>query len=210
MDQATATALAGKPRIVLYVNRELVDEKSGFKLAGRTEKTESATGTNKTEKISAENRYHNFDKPSPTLADKQTVRDVERLFGRPFRMGGANLADQQIAAQTLGDRKLSPSALLGVSEAARKDRAALAKVADVVIEILMSSRNVNVPGLSGDQTYAMPDIQATAIRLSDARVLGQAASAEMTGRDARSARSFGFRDIAEATALALMEDMCGN
>ena len=60
------------------------------------------------------------------------------------------------------------------------------------------------------KNFKLSDIQATAIRLADAKVLGQAASSEMTGRDPRAARSFGVRDIAEATALALMEDMCAD
>src|SRR5262245_39633839 len=52
----------GSPRLVIYVNRDLV--------AG--------------------------DAKDSALADKQTVRDVERLFGRPLRMGGASLSDQRI------------------------------------------------------------------------------------------------------------------
>jgi len=48
------------------------------------------------------------------------------------------------------------------------------------------------------------DIQATAMRLKDARILGQAASSDISGRGGR---NFDVREISEATALALMEDM---
>lgn len=243
----------GNPRIAIYVNRELVDENSGLKLAGRTERVQSNTtevksdykadpnapaqpaatpvppGGNvtivgnvsgprhqvpgsgsvatKTEKTAIENTYKRNEKSPAALADRQTVRDIERLFGRPLRLGGAALADQRVATQLLGDGVLK-SATDG--EQARKDREALAKVADVVVEILISSRNIAVAEVAGDRTYPVPDIQATAVRLSDARILGQATASDIIGKD-RSAgnivRNFDVREISEATALALMEDM---
>ena len=80
----------------------------------------------------------------------------------------------------------------------------------MVIEILISSRNVTVAGVAGDATYAAPDIQATAIRLSDAQIIGQAAASDVIGKERYSAyvlRNFDVHDVAEATALALMEDL---
>lgn len=247
----------GQPRFALYVNRELVDEQSGLKLTGRTERSQfnatevknefkadpnapaqaapatipSASNVTivgdvsgarhrppgaenvqtKTEKTTHENTYKLNEKTAPSLADKQTVRDVERLFGRPLRMAGANLADQKVAAQLLGDRPLKD--LQGTSEQARRDRDALKDVADVAVEILISSRNVTVSELSGDNTYTLPDIQATAVRLSDSRILGQATATDIIGKDRYAgniARNFDVREIAEATALALMEDMLLN
>ena len=58
------------------------------------------------------------DAPAPTLADQQTVREIERLFGRAFRHGGAQLADQQVAASLLPDE---PGTHL-VGDRAAKDR----------------------------------------------------------------------------------------
>jgi hypothetical protein len=162
----------------------------------------------KTEKSTQENSYKNTDRPSATLADKQTVRDVERLFGRPFRMAGAHLADQRIATQLMTGRPLQN--LQTESEQARKDREALGKIADVAVEVLISSRQITVPEISGDKTYSVPDIQATAVRLSDARIVGQTTASDIIGKDAYAgniARNFDVREIAEATALALMEDM---
>ncbi len=205
----------GSPRLLIYVNRDLVDENSGLKLTSRTERTESSatkSGTDATasaEKVTANNRYRAADAKELSLADKQTVRDVERLFGRPLRMAGASLADQRVATQLIADRSVKE---LTGNEAARKDREALGQIADVVVEILISSKNVTVSEVAGDQTYAVPDIQATAIRLKDAAILGQVSSSDVigAGRTAgHAARNFDVREIAEATALALMEDMAG-
>ena len=244
----------GNPRMVFYVNRELVDESSGVKLTERKERIQSnttevksefkadpnapaqpasatlPTASNvtivgdisgrrnqvpgnesiqtKTEKSAQENTYKNTERNNGTLADRQTVRDVERLFGRPFRMAGATLADQRIATQLISDRRLEKLQTEG--EQARKDREALGKIADVAVEILISSRNIIVPEISGDKTYAVPDIQATAVRLSDARILGQASATDILGKDQYAGhivRNFDVREISEATALALMEDM---
>lgn len=261
----TATALIGRfktnyarlgsPRMVIYVNRDLIDESSGVKLAERKERVQRNTtevkseykadpnapktstalpsasnvtiigdvGGNRnnvpgsgnvntsTEKTSQENTYRNTAKPAATLADKQTVRDVERLFGRPLRMAGATIADQRIATQMIGDRPLQ--SLHTEAEQARKDREALSKIADVAVEVLISSRQITVPEVSGDKNYSVPDIQATAIRLSDSRVVGQVTASDIIGKDqyaGRIVRNFDVREIAEATALALMEDMLLN
>jgi hypothetical protein len=117
-------------------------------------------------------------------------------------MAGASLADQRLATQMMADHPFKP--LNGGSDQAQKDREALEKIADVVVEVLISSKNVQVAEISGDRTYAVPDIQATAMRLKDARILGQAASSDISGRGGR---NFDVREISDATALALMEDM---
>lgn len=242
----------GKPRLVLAVNRELVDAESGLRLSARKEKTESVrtdvsgdltptteatttapstqvnvavggqagstsvsvpfakgSGTVTTEKVVAENSYTAPTAQRVTLADRQTVRDLERLFGRPLRIGGAQLADQRIVAQLIADKPVDHF-LAGANEAARKDREALAQVADAVVEILISSRALTTPGLSGDEQYTVPDIQATVVRLKDGAILAQASSSDVLGKDRYAGalvRTFDVNDIAEATALALMEDL---
>jgi hypothetical protein len=229
-----AYAKMGNPRMLIYINRDLVDENTGVRLIARTEKgnisrtqgksdrLSQKSGTNggsasingsvgaggqgsrssETEKTAYENRYRNNDRKEQPLADRQTTRDVERLFGRPLRLAGAGLADQRLATQMMADHPFKP--LNGGSDQAQKDREALEKIADVVVEVLISSKNVQVAEVSGDRTYALPDIQATAMRLKDARILGQASSSDITGRGGR---NFDVREISEATALALMEDM---
>ncbi len=194
----------GAPRIVIYVNRALVDTTSGLKLAGHTEKYYKEGDT--VSKTSGENTYTVKEAPAFTLADQQTVREVERLFGRAFRNGGATLADQKSAVALLED---NPGHRL-VGDQGAKDREALGKIADVAIEVLISSRSLTVPEVSGDKTYTVPDIQATAIRLKDSAIIGQAAASDILGRDmqaGRIIRQFDVRDITEATALALMDDM---
>lgn len=203
----------GSPRLLIYVNRELVDEKSGLKLIHRDERVQSRRNTGAdipgtSIKNTTDNTYRADGKPEPTLADKQTARDVERLFGRPLRSAGASLADQRVGAQLIADKPLEE--LIGTTDTpqARKDREALGKIADVVIEILISSKTITVPRISEDQTISIPDIQATAIRLNDAKILGQAASSDVTARVPQAMlANYGVQEISDATALALMEDM---
>jgi hypothetical protein len=67
-----------------------------------------------------------------------------------------------------------------------------------------------VTRVSGDVSYPVPDIQATAIRLKDAAIVGQAAASDILGKDVQAGRviqQFDASDITEATAIALMEDM---
>ncbi|MEO6245545.1 MAG: hypothetical protein ABIQ12_08920 [Opitutaceae bacterium] len=193
----------GAPRVVIYVNRALIDTASGLTLTERTEHYEKTDATLKT---TGTNTYKGKDAAAPALADQQTVREIERLFGRAFRHGGAQLADQKVAASLLPE---TPGAHL-TGESAAKDRKALADIADIAIEVLISSRNLQVPEVSGDATYNVPDIQATAIRLKDAAIVGQAAASDIIGKGAaagRVMRQFDVQDITEATALALMDDM---
>jgi hypothetical protein len=163
-----------------------------------------------TEKVTNENRYRVQERSQATLADKQTVRDVERLFGRPLRTAGATLADQRVATQLIADKPIQSFTIPTEGEAARKDREALGQIADVVVEVLISSRNIVTVDTSGETVHSVPDIQATAIRLSDSRLIGQASASDILGKDryaGRLARTFDVREIAEATALALMEDI---
>jgi hypothetical protein len=209
----------GSPRFLIYVNRELVDEQSGMKLVRRQERIESVhqlayTNTEPeptTVKSEDKNTYVADTKPQPTLADKQTARDVERLFGRPLRAAGATLTDQKVAAQLIADRPMAE--FIGTTDTpqARKDRQAAAKVADVVIEILISSKTMTVPTIASSQEIVVPDVHATAICLSDAKILGQTSSTEVTTRVPPSTLAgYDVREITEATALALMEDMMLN
>ncbi len=251
----TANEKLGKPRYLIIVNREMVED-SGLKLSGRTERTESSrsetksafetdpnapkpeganpqtqinvavgggnagsgsshaypgkgSSDSKSAKVTAENTYTSTGKSAPTLADKQTTREVERLLGRPLRYAGAKLADQKVAAALIADRPLDHFTA-PTDEAARKDREALAKVADIAIEALVSSRPATIVGVAGDETVNVPDIQITAIRLSDSAILGQASSTDVLGKDQQAgplAKKFDIRDITEATALALLEDI---
>jgi len=206
----------GSPRLLIYVNRQLVGDGSGLKVTSRTEHIESqrtlgtdgVSNTAGTVKMDSKSIYAANDKGVPTLADRQTVRDVERLFGHPLRAAGASLADQSVAAQLISDKSLSD--VLGTSDTpeARKDREALRQVADAVIEVLISSKTIPVATLTGNAVAAVPDIQATVINLKDARILGQASSADVTGHIPPGVlATYDVSEITEATALALMDDM---
>ena len=205
-----AYGTASAPRLIIYVNRSLVDA-AGLKLTGRTESyTEKSTdGKTTSTKTKGTSTYATKDAstPAPTLADQQTVRDIERLVGRAFRSGGAKLSDQRIAGVMLSAQ---PGARL-LGDQATKDREALAQSADIAIEVLISTRTLIAAEVSGDTTVAVPDIQMTAIRLKDAAILGQASASDVLGAGAaQAAKKFSAADITEATALALMEDMLLN
>ena len=214
-DQFRATFAPINPRILIYVNRDLVGNQAGLRLSARNEQVEttrsstSASNSTLITRSTANNTYSSNGSSTPTLADRQTVRDVERLMGGPFRAAGATLADQGVAAQLIGDHPIESLTL--ENDQARKDREAITHVADIALEVLISSRPVVVADVAGgNRTYNVPDIQATAIRLSDAKVLGQAASAEVlskAGSPTYTARNFSVEAITEATALALMDDM---
>jgi len=230
------------PRILIYVNRELVNESSGLRMTARKERVETfrtdltstspstsgPLGQNVTvvgnasvdqtpvplkgtsERVTGESQYQHTAPTNAPLSDRQTVRDVERLMGRPLRLGGARIADQRVATQLLADRSVQE--FLGTSGTieSAKDREALMRTTDVVVEVLISSRSLVVPGVSADQVHQVPEIQATAIRLSDAQILGQASSADIIGPDqlaGRVVRNHDVREITEAVALASMEDM---
>lgn len=206
----------GNPRILIYVNRDLVDQQSGLKLSGRSETVKTlrkaddnaTNGGSTTTESYAKNNYYNNGQAQPTLADRQTVRDVERLMGRPLRAAGATLVDQRVASQLMENRPLDSLTL--ETDQARKDRAAVNQIADVVLEVLISSRNVTVPAFNADRTYSVPDIQVTAIRLKDAKMVGQASATDVMNRaggPAMAARNFSVQDITEATGIALMSDM---
>lgn len=232
----------GSPRVLVYVNRELIDRESGLSLSARSEETERirskgaidkdakpttrddstigdaakegtggagrTNGAGEFERVTGRNTYRVRQPSKPSLADRQTVRDVERLFGRPLRLSGVTLVDQRLATEMIAAERSDAVSPSTEGQQARKDREAIAKIADVVLEILISSKELVVPGISGDRKYTVPDIQATAIRLSDSKIVGQASSADLLDSPAaRSAGSFDVREITEATALSLMEDM---
>jgi len=204
----------GSPRFLLYVNRELVTDQSGLQVTHGQQHIETmrnfGAGTNEpaSVKTTTDQSFRRNETSQPTLADKQTVRDVERLFGRPLRQAGASIVDQKVAADLIADKPITDFVGTSDSPESRKDREAVGRIADVVIEILISSKTVVVPTISDTQTVTIPDIQATAISLKDSKIIGQASSADVTSRVLpASLASFGVPEIADATALALMDDM---
>jgi len=173
----------GLPRLLISVNREILD---GTIASGSTNVVASLEVLPLTPQ---------------RLADFQTSREVERLFGRPLRMASVQLVDFQAGADWL-------TANGGLTAADRRHR--LASLADVAIEVLISARPPAPPRWAGDTAVSVPDIQVTAIRLSDSQVVGQASASDILSGNARAVeltRLHGTPAIVEATAFALMEDM---
>ena len=202
----------GRPRLLVFVNRKLVDSGDGFKSTGRGNAASAAPGgAEKAHPAAAATPHPPAAQggDSPSFASLQIVRDIERLFARPLRAGGATLTDQATAAAFVR-KSVSDQSGASATEPAPDQIAAFKKVTDVVIEILIASKNLTVPAVSGDKSYIVPDIQATAIRLKDGGILAQASTIDVLGgrqQAARIARQYTINDIAEATAFALMEDM---
>ncbi len=141
------------------------------------------------------------DAPVAGLANRPGTQEVERRFRHPWHQAGANLVDQKNAAQLLAGKSTTEFITATDTPQARQDRETLGKQADVVIEISL----VEILPAS------LPEIQTIAIRLSDSKILGQAASSEVTKRvppAVLAAQS--TPELIEATALALMEDLTTN
>lgn len=190
-DQATsmvsrfqaAYAQWGRPRLLISINREILD---GTIASGNTNSAAS---------------LQDLPLTPQRLADFQTSREVERLFGRPLRLASVQLVDFQAGADWL-------AAHGGLTAADRRHR--LASIADIAIEVLISARPPSPPRWAGDTPVSVPDIQVTAVRLSDSQVVGQASASDVLGGNAHAiewTRLHGTPAIVEATAFALMEDM---
>ena len=123
------------------------------------------------------------------LTDKQTARDIERIAAQPFIQAGATIADQATATALAS----------GAAEPAPASN-------DVAIETLVTSRQVIIPSISGnDSTVTIPDIQMTAVRLSDAAILGQATANDIINQlPPASLGVLGVQEALEATAFNLM------
>ena len=145
----------------------------------------------------------------PTLTDKLTFREVEKLFGRPLRIAEAALSDLPESMFTGLEKTSSRNPLDWI----KTDREALSRLADVVIEVLISSRSVSVREISGDRVYTVPDIQATAIRLRDSQIIGQANATDLLARQPNlgaALRANTIQEFTESVALVLMQDIALN
>jgi hypothetical protein len=115
------------------------------------------------------------------LSSQQTKSEVERLFGRPLRMAGVTLMDTNLTT-----------------------------LPEVSFEVLMSEREITVNGIKGRQSQSVPDIQVTAIRVADGRIIGQATVLDLFPKRSTAARMlqrYDIQQLTEATALALMKDI---
>ncbi|MDR1010043.1 MAG: hypothetical protein LBM04_02760 [Opitutaceae bacterium] len=192
----------GRPSLAFYINRDL---KNPAKPSVKTRPAPSGKGVVVT---------------TDSLADKQTIRDIERIAAKPFLQAGATLVDQQ-AASMIASGTAQPGATTNVeviaaggvvmiaSGTAQSDAAPSAPAGDVAIETLVTSRQVVLPSISAEnETITIPDIQMTAIRLSDAAILGQATASDIVNQLPPSALpGLTVQDALEATALNLMADM---
>ena len=86
----------------------------------------------------------------------------------------------------------------------------LTNLPEVSFEVLISEREITVSGIKGRQSHSVPDIQVTAIRMTDGRIIGQATVLDLFPRRSTAARMlqrYDIQQLTEATALALMKDI---
>ena len=86
----------------------------------------------------------------------------------------------------------------------------LTNLPEVSFEVLISEREITVNGIKGKQAHSVPDIQVTAIRMVDGRIIGQATVLDLFPRRSTAARMlqrYDIQQLTEATALALMKDI---
>ena len=86
----------------------------------------------------------------------------------------------------------------------------LTNLPEMSFEVLISEREITVNGIKGKQTHPVPDIQVTAIRMTDGRIIGQATVLDLFPRHSTAARMlqrYDIQQLTEATALALMKDI---
>ncbi len=190
----------GGPRFAIQVNRVVLEENAAASATGATNSTPTPAAAAPTTPPASS---------APTLTDKLTFREVEKLFGRPLRIAEAALSDLPESMFTGLEKTSSRNPLDWI----KTDREALSRLADVVIEVLISSRSVSVREISGDRVYNVPDIQATAIRLRDSQIIGQANATDLLARQPNlgaALRANTIQEFTESVALVLMQDIALN
>ncbi|GDY19206.1 hypothetical protein LBMAG56_05510 [Verrucomicrobiota bacterium] len=188
----------GAPRFAIQVNRVVIEDNAAAPATGTTNSTPAAPAP-----------VTPLASRPPTLTDKLTFREVEKLFGRPLRIAEAALSDLPESMFTGLEKTSSRNPLDWI----KTDREALSRLADVVIEVLISSRSVSVREISGDRVYTAPDIQATAIRLRDSQIIGQANATDLLARQPNlgaALRANTIQEFTESVALVLMQDIALN
>ena len=86
----------------------------------------------------------------------------------------------------------------------------LTNLPELTFEVLISERELVLQGISRKENITVPDIQVTALRLADARIVGQASVLDLFVRKEQAAymlQRYDLRQLTEATALALMQDI---
>ena len=144
-----------------------------------------------------------FDVRGPSAGESPAeAGDIEQVFGKPLRVAGAALADQKSASVMMMGKWLKAPNPTDEAKVAR-DRDALRKIADVGIEILIAPSNAALQETSTGKKSSATEIQATAIRLEDAKIIGQASTANLQW----DGHLFKLSDASEALALLLMQDL---
>jgi hypothetical protein len=237
---------AGK-RVIIYINRELITEKSRANLksvrelnvlnTGDAASSERKDGQKLNTTVSSvTNIVDNTNSSSSSLSkniqttnstsielsefeiaearresasEKKLIRDVERLLGRELRRHGFKLVDQRTANQLIGGdfNILTDRVRMRIMD--DKEREVIKKLADFVLEVIISDSVVPDREVSGaDSSFTIPEVRLTAIRIGDAQILGQFSSWDSISAQPKSSlRTIGLNELVRVSALGLIEDM---
>lgn len=114
-----------------------------------------------------------------TVADLNRIKEVEQWVQLLFTNAGATLVDPNVGVPLLGSK---PYQRIPAADKAKtkKERDALAAVADVVVEVTIVARYVTVlsPG-ANDSVFIVPDVTTDAYRVTDSALLGTASVQEV-------------------------------
>ncbi|MFH1067625.1 MAG: hypothetical protein V1746_06960 [bacterium] len=143
------------------------------------------------------------------------ARQIEETFQKPFFDAEAKLVDQKIAELALKKLPNADSNFLTApqTDKEREQIEALRQSADIAVEILIRSKSVTIPQVSGkDKVETRLEVVATVTQLKDGVKLAQINSDTLFGfnrrdgkaKEARAARVTSA-EIVEQTALAVMQ-----
>jgi hypothetical protein len=196
----------GTPRILIYVDPETVDADKITHHRLVIDKLDPyTTKKNQIKQIASEIRDSQI---VPTTPDPAMVYDVGHLFARPFRAAGALIVSDKTAKQLTKGQPVGELIGLTNTPEAQVRREVLGGGADVVVEIEIFMRSIGIASISGQQTLSIPELTVTAISLRDGKIVGTASSSDVTKNISLERMGvMDVRQLTEATALALMNDM---
>ncbi len=145
----------------------------------------------------------------PTVADRNRTRDVEQWVQQLFAAGGATLIDSTVGVPLLGSK---PYQRIPAADNAKskRDREALGKATDVVVEVLIVVRQVKVQTSAGETVYVVPGLAIEAYRVTDSALLGAASARDVIkshNLPEDTIMKITMNDRTQIAVLALMEEM---
>lgn len=222
-------------RILIFINRDLINTKAGLRLEEKTEIIASgpakvdvqanATQNSPVDKsvstasvnsgsftnvgVVQLNKFKAGSENEQSIGSRRVERDIERFFSKELRRAGLKLVDQKIASQLIKEDPDKASGPTQSNNSVDKERQAIDRFADMVIEIIVSEQRYEDREVSGAVTvFSVPEIGATAVEVKTSQIIGQGSSADIF-HDASitKLRTIDLKEAARAAAIALLADI---